>query len=147
MPDFYQGDELELLATVDPDNRRPVDWGLRQTRLAHLIGGGRPGKSDRKLWITSRLLGLRARRSAPFTGDYQPLDAGENACAFVRGGDVLTVVTLPRACAEREPVLVDAPAGGWRDLLTGDERSFARDEPVAKLVSENGIAVYERVSA
>ncbi|HEY2657699.1 MAG TPA: malto-oligosyltrehalose synthase [Solirubrobacteraceae bacterium] len=145
VPDFYQGDELELLAMVDPDNRRPVDWGLRQTRLAHLIGGGRPGESDRKLWMTSRLLGLRARRAAPFTGDYEPLDAGEDACAFVRGGDVLTVVTLPRGGAEREPVLVDPPAGRWRDLLTGDERSFARDEPVAKLVSEHGIAVYERV--
>ena len=52
VPDFYQGDELELLAMVDPDNRRPVDWDLRQTRLAHLIGGGRPGESDHKLWIT-----------------------------------------------------------------------------------------------
>ena len=41
VPDFYQGDELELLAMVDPDNRRPVDWDLRQARLAHLLGGGR----------------------------------------------------------------------------------------------------------
>ncbi len=145
VPDFYQGDELELLALVDPDNRRPVDWGLRRTRLAHLIGGGRPGESDRKLWITSRLLGLRARRAAPFTGDYEPLDAGEDACAFVRGGEVLTVVTLPRAGAEREPTLVDPPAGRWRELLTGVERSFASSEPIAKLVSVNGLAVYERL--
>ena len=34
VPDIYQGDEAEALALVDPDNRRPVDWG----RLALLLG-------------------------------------------------------------------------------------------------------------
>ncbi|HET7808089.1 MAG TPA: alpha-amylase family glycosyl hydrolase, partial [Gaiellaceae bacterium] len=29
VPDVYGGDELETLALVDPDNRRPVDWDLR----------------------------------------------------------------------------------------------------------------------
>ena len=77
VPDFYQGDELELLAMVDPDNRRPVDWDLRQARLAHLLGGGRPGAGDHKLWITSRLLGLRARRASSVrAASYEPLDAG-----------------------------------------------------------------------
>jgi (1->4)-alpha-D-glucan 1-alpha-D-glucosylmutase len=145
VPDIYQGDELELIALVDPDNRRPVDWALRQARLAHLLGGGRPGASDRKLWITSRLLGLRARRAAPFTGGYEPLDAGEGACAFLRGGEVLTVVSLPRSAQEREPVLADPPGGRWRELLSGDERSFAPGEAVAKLVTDTGVAVYERL--
>ena len=44
IPDIYQGDELELLVLVDPDNRRPVDWALRKARLAHLLGGGRPAR-------------------------------------------------------------------------------------------------------
>jgi len=145
VPDFYQGDELELLALVDPDNRRPVDWSLRQARLAHLLGGGRPGAGDRKLWITSRLLGLRARRAAPFAGGYEPLDAGEGACAFVRGGEILTIVALPRSGEEREPALAEVPGGRWRELLSGEERSFARSEPVAKLVGASGVAVYERL--
>ena len=39
MPDVYQGDELEDLSLVDPDNRRPVDWaraarGARRARAA-----------------------------------------------------------------------------------------------------------------
>ena len=29
VPDFYQGSELLDLSLVDPDNRRPVDYGLR----------------------------------------------------------------------------------------------------------------------
>ncbi|AON54830.1 malto-oligosyltrehalose synthase [Herbaspirillum seropedicae] len=34
VPDFYQGSELWDLSMVDPDNRRPVDFDMRQRRLA-----------------------------------------------------------------------------------------------------------------
>ncbi|HEY8311722.1 MAG TPA: hypothetical protein VIG47_14255, partial [Gemmatimonadaceae bacterium] len=36
VPDFYQGTELWDLSLVDPDNRRPVNYGLRDRMLAHL---------------------------------------------------------------------------------------------------------------
>jgi (1->4)-alpha-D-glucan 1-alpha-D-glucosylmutase len=36
LPDVYQGDELEALSLVDPDNRRPVDWASRRSALAAL---------------------------------------------------------------------------------------------------------------
>ena len=101
VPDIYQGDELELLALVDPDNRRPVDWGLREAELRRLLGGGRPTRASIKLWTIARLLGLRARRPGPFapgtSGHYEPLDAGARACAFLRGGEVLVVVERRRA--------------------------------------------------
>jgi (1->4)-alpha-D-glucan 1-alpha-D-glucosylmutase len=38
VPDFYQGAELWDLSLVDPDNRRPVDYGTRQKLLADLNG-------------------------------------------------------------------------------------------------------------
>ncbi len=47
IPDIYQGDELEALALVDPDNRRPVDWELRRDLLAD------DSARDPKLWVTS----------------------------------------------------------------------------------------------
>jgi (1->4)-alpha-D-glucan 1-alpha-D-glucosylmutase len=31
IPDFYQGTELWDFNLVDPDNRRPVDFGMRQS--------------------------------------------------------------------------------------------------------------------
>src|SRR6202000_2250216 len=34
VPDLYQGGELWDLSLVDPDNRRPVDYGLRRRLLA-----------------------------------------------------------------------------------------------------------------
>ena len=36
VPDLYQGTELWDLSLVDPDNRRPVDYELRQQTLANL---------------------------------------------------------------------------------------------------------------
>jgi (1->4)-alpha-D-glucan 1-alpha-D-glucosylmutase len=36
VPDIYQGCELHDLSLVDPDNRRPVDFGQRETALAEL---------------------------------------------------------------------------------------------------------------
>ena len=36
VPDIYQGCELSGLSLVDPDNRRPVDFGQRRALLADL---------------------------------------------------------------------------------------------------------------
>src|SRR5690348_8014526 len=36
VPDTYQGTELWDLSLVDPDNRRPVDYGLRASMLRNL---------------------------------------------------------------------------------------------------------------
>jgi (1->4)-alpha-D-glucan 1-alpha-D-glucosylmutase len=68
IPDIYQGDELPFRALVDPDNRRPVDFDWRQAMLRRLMGGSPPAAGTRKLFVTLRLLGLRARRPAPFAG-------------------------------------------------------------------------------
>ena len=140
--DMYEGDELAFRALVDPDNRRPVDFGWRQAMLRRLMGGAPPTAETRKLFVTLRLLGLRARRPAPFAGGYEPLEAGDSACAFLRGGDVLIVVAILGAAAES--TLIDPPGGIWRDVLRGDEHSFDSRESVGGLVGEDGVAVFER---
>ena len=146
VPDIYQGDELGFLALVDPDNRRPVDWDWRQAMLRRLMGGSRPDEPTRKLFLTLRLLGLRARRPASFLeAGYQPLAADARACAYLRSDEVLAVVALHPGVDGA--VLEEAPGGRWRDVLRGDERSFGRRVAVSDLVGERGIGVFERVSA
>ncbi|HET8672421.1 MAG TPA: hypothetical protein VFL87_02205, partial [Thermoleophilaceae bacterium] len=115
VPDIYRGDELGFRALVDPDNRRPVDWDRRRDLLAHVKGASSaPEEFDlRKLWLTERLLALRAERPAAFAGSYEPLDAGPDVCAFVRAGE------LQVAAAIREGATLPAPPPGWRDLLPG----------------------------
>ncbi len=104
VPDIYQGDELPLLALVDPDNRRPVDWELHRRLLAS-------GEPPPKLDLIRRTLALRARRPGAFAGDYEPVDAGEDVCAFVRGGEVL-VATAVRG----DLAMFELPPDRWEDV-------------------------------
>jgi maltooligosyltrehalose synthase len=70
-----------------------------------------------------------------------PLEAGDDAIAFLRGSSALV------ACALRgEPAAAIAvPAGTWRDVLAGGERRLAGPVPLAELLGEHGIALLERV--
>ena len=104
VPDIYQGDELPLLALVDPDNRRPVDWELRRRLLA--------AEPPPKLDLIRRTLALRAERPAAFTAGYEPVDAGEDVCAFVRGGEVLVAVAVRGDLRGFR-----SPSGEWRDVV------------------------------
>jgi len=142
IPDMYEGDELAFRALVDPDNRRPVDFDWRQAMLRRLMGGSAPDGETQKLFVTLRLLGLRARRPEPFAGTYEPLDAGPSTCAFVRGGDVLVAVAVRSGPVEGT---VEAPRGRWRDVLRGEERSFGSRTRVQDIVGALGIAVLERL--
>ncbi len=115
VPDIYQGDELGFRALVDPDNRRPVDWDRRREALARVKGAGSApdGFELRKLWLTERLLALRAERPGAFEGSYEPVDAGPDVCAFIRGGKVHVALAL------REGATLPKPPAGWHELLPG----------------------------
>jgi (1->4)-alpha-D-glucan 1-alpha-D-glucosylmutase len=116
VPDLYQGTELWDFSLVDPDNRRPVDYGRRGRLLAELRGrtaaadlGGLAeellGDLDSgriKLYLTYQALNFRRDHSALFArGDYLVLDAAgarrDHVCAFARClGDEVVLVVVPR---------------------------------------------------
>ncbi|HEX6470446.1 MAG TPA: malto-oligosyltrehalose synthase [Streptosporangiaceae bacterium] len=154
VPDVYQGCELVGLALVDPDNRRPVDFGLRRARLARLDTGALPRDlDDEKLLVTSGALRLRRHRPAWFASGYEPIAARGPAAGHVvafRRGEAITVVTrcpagLARHDGWRDTVL-PVPAGRWGDVLTGAAHRGGEPRladvlgglPVALLVPENG---------
>jgi (1->4)-alpha-D-glucan 1-alpha-D-glucosylmutase len=110
LPDLYQGDELEALALVDPDNRRPVDFARRELLLNELRGGTGPTEETEKLYMMWKTLELRAQRPEAFAGSYEPVDLGPEVCAFVRGGEVLVVVPIRN-------VALPEPGAGWRVVL------------------------------
>ena len=130
VPDVYQGDELASLSLVDPDNRRPVDWGRRREQLAALRDGAPPeGPDGRKLWLIRELLALRARRPESFAGGYTPLAVGDDAVAFLRGGDVAVALPIRGAAPT-----ISLPPGDWRPAFESDKLPAA------------GITVLERHS-
>jgi (1->4)-alpha-D-glucan 1-alpha-D-glucosylmutase len=135
VPDLYQGTEIWDLSLVDPDNRRPVDYGLRRRLLAALQGAtpeqilARSDEGLPKLWVIRQALALRRHRPELFSsaGDYQPLAAkgarAEHVIAFRRGGEVITVV--PRLViglnGEWDDTALELPDGPWHNELTGDD--------------------------
>jgi (1->4)-alpha-D-glucan 1-alpha-D-glucosylmutase len=143
LPDVYQGDELEALALVDPDNRRAVDWAVRREALDALRAGAEPTDATMKLFLIVRALELRAARPGCFDarGGYEPLDAGEDVCAFLRGGDVAVVVPVREAGGAAEVMGLD---GRWRDVLTGARLELDGAAGVADLTARHGLALLER---
>lgn len=96
VPDFYQGTELWDYSLVDPDNRRPVDYALREDIVAaakdadlkNLIASWPDGRI--KLLWTRKLLAIRRELPDVFLrGSYQPLEVvgphRDHVVAFARG--------------------------------------------------------------
>lgn len=102
VPDVYQGTELWDLSLVDPDNRRPVDYGQRQAYLQEIKkqeeqGVARlhkqllqsPENGKVKLYLLYKALNRRRELQALFNqGDYIPLQLQgkhkDHALAFAR---------------------------------------------------------------
>lgn len=126
IPDIYQGTELWDLSMVDPDNRRPVDYTLRQQYIvedASLADWQVPARADRlKMLLTQKLLLLRKEHKALFAeGLYQPLRTEgaykDHVLAFARRYNrtwLVVVVPLhfPRLLDAQQ---VSASALDWKD--------------------------------
>jgi (1->4)-alpha-D-glucan 1-alpha-D-glucosylmutase len=103
VPDFYQGSELWDLSLVDPDNRRPVNYAVRQSMLAEIVRQAandplaltkelfaQPDDGRIKMYVTCRALDWRRKHARLFReGAYFPLGGagrrGRNLIAFGRG--------------------------------------------------------------
>ncbi|HEY4278408.1 MAG TPA: malto-oligosyltrehalose synthase [Conexibacter sp.] len=147
VPDVYQGDELESLSLVDPDNRREVDWQRRRALLASLRVNGAVDADTRKLDLITRALALRACRPETFAdGAYTALAAGPTVCAFARADDVL-VITAVRDWQDATLQLPPRLHGSWRHVLTDTANPIAlaaETIPVTTLVDLHGLALLER---
>jgi (1->4)-alpha-D-glucan 1-alpha-D-glucosylmutase len=160
VPDLYQGTELWELSLVDPDNRRPVDYGARRRLLEALAQAGPEAALDRadeggpKLWLIHRVLAHRRRHPGAYGpgSGYQPLPVlgavAAHAVAFTRTGGLAVVV--PRLAGGRPDgwgdTTVTLPTGTWVDVLTGDAvvAGEAGEASVAALLRRFPVAVLGR---
>ncbi len=143
VPDVYQGCELIERSLVDPDNRRPVDYALRERTLdglqqlaqagdlpvavLRLVEQAPDGRA--KMWAGWRMLKLRERMPALFQlGSYEALETGgrhaEHVVPFLRrheGHCVLVIaVRLFAALATAVSGDSNARAPAWRGAAWGD---------------------------
>lgn len=133
VPDIYQGSELWNLSLVDPDNRRPVDFDLRDRLLDELDTlkpaeiMARMEEGLPKLFLTREILRLRAREPEAFGEEaaYRALevsgDDAEYCFALLRGERIAVLVQrfpLSRT-GEWGGTSLELPEGTWTNVLTG----------------------------
>jgi (1->4)-alpha-D-glucan 1-alpha-D-glucosylmutase len=175
MPDFYQGTEFWDFSLVDPDNRRPVDYGVRRSALASddgletLLPAWRDGRI--KQWMIRAILRLRSVTPELFSrGDYSPLEVKgplrNHLVAFARGDARSALMVVAPRLVHQVPRLGDnllfEPAAlsgsivmpkhlhGRRmhSLLAGGEAiDVAVETPVATLLAAFPLAVLHSDSA
>jgi (1->4)-alpha-D-glucan 1-alpha-D-glucosylmutase len=158
VPDLYQGSELWDLSLVDPDNRRPVDFTVRERLVDELLELGpaaarlaweRRDEGLPKLLLVHRALALRAERPGLFAGSYEPLPVAgaraQHAVAFLRGGGAAVVVTrLAHGLAgDWADTAVDLPAGRWVDRIGGRPREGG-PAPLGELLADFPVALLAR---
>ncbi|WP_248804794.1 malto-oligosyltrehalose synthase [Pseudomonas sp. MWU13-2100] len=126
VPDLYQGNEFWDFSLVDPDNRRPVDFTVRQQALhqpatpAALLANWRGGQLKQAL--IARTLAVRATHGMLFSrGDYQPLEVlgaqSGQVLAFMRSTSTQRVIVIvprqvARLLANAQLPWVQAPVWG-----------------------------------
>jgi (1->4)-alpha-D-glucan 1-alpha-D-glucosylmutase len=134
VPDFYRGTELWNLDLVDPDNRRPVDFELRQRLLADLrettpervmerIEEGLP-----KMWVIRNSLAIRKRHPEWFgpQAGIEPIKARgarrDHVVAFMRSEAVIAIVPrlVAKLAGDWRDTEVELPIGEWTNHLTGE---------------------------
>lgn len=143
IPDVYQGTELCDDSLVDPDNRRPVDYGARREALTSL--------RHPKMAVVAAALQMRRARPATFLhGGYRPVlasgPASEHVVAFRRGDDVVVAVsrwTVRLQGTGWRDTAVALPPGTWSDALSGVRHSGP--VPAVELFAELPVALLERI--
>jgi (1->4)-alpha-D-glucan 1-alpha-D-glucosylmutase len=128
VPDIYQGCELWDFSLVDPDNRRPVDYGQRRAILENFIERAREPEAVLrelvdawpdgrvKLYVTWRLLQLRRSHAETFRG-------GRYRAIEVSGPGSATVAAFARdEIVFAAPRLIRSRASNGLRLSYGDER-------------------------
>jgi len=169
IPDFYQGTELWDLRLVDPDNRGPVDFALRQQILEQvekekaetLFGLWPDGRI--KMLVTSRL--LRLRRVAPalfqhgsYNSFYASGDLSECCVAFSRELDSqIILVIVPRfttrLCTpgsgvdwKKTELLIDKTIPAMTDAFTGRSMKSGSDTLALTDLDSLPFAVFHNLS-
>lgn len=161
VPDTYQGTEFWDFSLVDPDNRRDVDFALRERAMDLTLSRWREYWRDGRIkqFLIARLLTHRATYADLFAGgSYSPLELrgkrSLNVLAFERrhkGRSLIVGVSRFMADALVGGETIVPPQSWWEDtevLVTADAGRTIRDvlEPSRTLQSGRNLRVSDLMS-
>jgi (1->4)-alpha-D-glucan 1-alpha-D-glucosylmutase len=165
IPDIYQGCELYDLSYVDPDNRRPVDYGIRQVMLSEIKKREKAGfdaledwlndnytKGGGKLFTGYKMLNFRKNHPKLFEeGEYIPVEVSGSILCFCRKWqNQRLVVVIPLGTTRKNqsrPNLPDIMISlspdfpkEWTNVFTNEVCTSTSGFPLGKLVEKFPIA-------
>ncbi len=165
IPDIYQGSELWELSYVDPDNRRKVDYEVRE-KMLHEINGytleqlkSKRPQGVEKLFVVTKLLHLRKSNPDVFVkGAYTPLEVTgtQGRCiAYLRSNEsehVLVVLPVGFDVNEKgdytttwQDVRLKLPGGlpfNWKNVFTGKYLQLEDEASVVEVLDDFPVGVY-----
>ena len=122
-PTIYYGDEIGMVGSDDPDDRRAFEWGKGNQKLVE--------------WYAS-LAAIRAAYPALRTGSVEPMDLGSsNLMGYVRADAENSIIVIANNSTSAKTVSLD---GAYVDLVTG--KAFTGSVPAMKgviLVAEDEV--------
>jgi (1->4)-alpha-D-glucan 1-alpha-D-glucosylmutase len=165
VPDFFQGSELWDLRLVDPDNRGPIDYSIREKALEEVTGKAveslLPSWKDGaiKIAMVNILLQLRKRcprlfRSGTYSSFYASGAKRDCCVAFHRRSeneDILVIVPrfTTRLGSSNAPfdwgdtqLLIDESLPNMRDLLSSRKLTKGQDSVPLKTLQNLPFAVF-----
>lgn len=161
IPDIYQGTELWDNSLVDPDNRRPIDFSLRQK----LLNSGRklPSGSllepqnfpEAKIHLIQAALNVRRGNLQAFgaLSNYQQLWAkganSEHIIAYIRNDDVAVIV--PRCLCKLQndwaDTSIDLGPAHWRNVLSPDQLPLTGKVLITQLFANFPIGLLTKIQS
>lgn len=112
IPDIYQGTELWDLSYVDPDNRRPVDYGLRMNYLADFRSFS---KSNLKKKLSSLRMNYKSGKIKMFTiykalihrrKDKDIYQKGEYVALKIKGAAARNFISYARVLGDEWRIII-----------------------------------------
>ncbi|MFP4442083.1 MAG: malto-oligosyltrehalose synthase [Spirochaetia bacterium] len=138
IPDIYQGCELPSRCLVDPDNRRPVDFGIRREILEKIEAYNAEevmkhwDKGWPKLYLIRKVLLYRRKNPGLFSEESSYIPVGINGrpetgiLGYIRKkGKKQCLTAVPRfnLSGGKEACLSLKTETHWRNVLTGEDLS------------------------
>ena len=102
-PTIYYGDEIGMVGSDDPDDRRAFEWGM--------------GNEELVTWY-ARLAAIREAYPALRTGSVQVMETGSaSLMGFVRADETNSLTVIANNASSAKTIALE---GAWVDLVSGE---------------------------
>ena len=134
-PTIYYGDEIGMVGSDDPDDRRAMEWGK--------------GNKELVTWYAT-LAAIRAQHDVLRTGTVEPIVVNNSVMGYVRrDADEVMIILVNNATSDKEVTIdlatLKVDADKLTDLLTNKAATIADGKLTVTVPAVNGVILSETV--